>query len=86
MSDYSRDGLTLEERLAIAYGAPATGYGDYDQNEIDEFAEEQLLDDIDTQTGGSNQARAMVAAAQSPEDKLATLRKLYPGIQSLINI
>ena len=83
MSDYSRDGLTLEERLAIAYGAPATGYGDYDQNEINEFAEEQLLDGIDTQTGGSNQARAMVAAAQNSEDKLATLRNFYPGNSTL---
>jgi hypothetical protein len=79
MKDYSKDGLTLDERLAIAYGTPASGYGNYDENEIANLALQELMNDIDTQTGAPAGIRAAVAAAQTKQDKLLTLRKTYPG-------
>ena len=75
---YMQDGLTLDEQLAIAYGAPATGFGNYDDNEIANLALQELIDSIDTKSGGDLAARAQVGAAQSEEDKLTTIRRFYP--------
>ena len=76
--DYSENGLTLEEQLAVAYGAPATGSGEFDDNEISELALQELMSEIDTQTGAPAGIRAQVAASQRKQDKLLTLRKTYP--------
>ena len=78
MEDYSQGGLTLEQQLAIAYGAPATGSGNFDDNEIANLAMAELIDGIDTKTGAPAGIRALVGASQSPEDKLTTLKKEYP--------
>ena len=51
------------------------------KSDADQFlvlAEQQLLDSIDDQVGAPFDVRAQVMAAQSPEDRLNTLRKFYP--------
>ena len=45
---------------------------------LNDFAEQQLLDSVDDQTGAPFDIRAQVMAAQSPEDRLQTIRKFYP--------
>ena len=62
---YMQDGLTLDEQLAIAYGAPATGFGNYDDNEIANIALQELIDSIDTKSGGDLAARATQKRARS---------------------
>ena len=60
---YMQDGLTLDEQLAIAYGAPATGFGNYDDNEIANLALQELIDSIDTKSGGDLAAMAQPSLA-----------------------
>ena len=49
-----------------------------DADQLLVLAEQQLLDSIDDQVGAPFDVRAQVMAAQSPEDRLNTLRKFYP--------
>ena len=52
--------------------------GNADDFLIDQLAQEKLINSIDTKTGAPANVRAAVSAAQSMDDKLATLRKFYP--------
>ena len=52
--------------------------GKFDDDFLINLAQQDLLNSIDTQSGGDAGARAQVAAAQSAEDKLATIKKFYP--------
>jgi hypothetical protein len=47
-------------------------------DQLETIAEQQLLDSVDDQTGAPFDIRAQVMAAQSPEDRLQTIRKFYP--------
>ena len=47
-------------------------------NQLMNATQEALENSIDTFTGAPLDARAAVGAAQSQEDKLATLKKFYP--------
>jgi len=50
----------------------------YDDDFLMNMAQQELNDSIDTQSGAPAGVRAQVAAAQSTEDKLATIKKFYP--------
>ena len=52
--------------------------GNFSDNELITIAQRKLLDSIDTKSGGDASVRAQVAAAQSTEDKLATIKRFYP--------
>jgi len=52
--------------------------GNFSDNELMTIAQRKLLDSIDTKSGGDASVRAQVAAAQSTEDKLATIKRFYP--------
>ena len=52
--------------------------GSYEDDLIDKVAQERLLASIDTKSGAPASVRAQVGAAQTPEDKLATLKKFFP--------
>ena len=76
MTDFSADILSDEELLEMAFPLPAKT--DSDIPELEDFAQLDLLNSIDTQTGAPAGIRAQVAAAQTEEDRLATVRKFYP--------
>ena len=50
----------------------------YDDDFLMNMAQQELNASIDTQSGAPAGVRAQVAAAQSTEDKLATIKKFYP--------
>ncbi|MAO24619.1 MAG: hypothetical protein CMJ25_28055 [Phycisphaerae bacterium] len=52
--------------------------GNYTDDELMNLAQTELLDSIDTKSGADAGVRAQVAAAQSPNDKIATLKKFFP--------
>ena len=52
--------------------------GNYTDDELMNLAQSELLDSIDTKSGADAGVRAQVAAAQSPNDKIATLKKFFP--------
>jgi hypothetical protein len=76
MTDFSADILSDEELLEMAFPLPAKNGSDIP--ELENFAQLDLLNSIDTQTGAPAGIRAQVAAAQTEEDRLATVRKFYP--------
>jgi hypothetical protein len=55
------------------------------KNSTDEILEEALqkakLDSVDTLSGAPSKVRALVGAAQTPKDKLATLKQFFPDAQ-----
>ena len=52
--------------------------GNYTDDELMNLAQTEMLDSIDTKSGADAGVRAQVAAAQSPNDKIATLKKFFP--------
>ena len=52
--------------------------GNYTDDELMNLAQSELLDSIDTKSGADAGVRAQVAAAQSSNDKIATLKKFFP--------
>ena len=52
--------------------------GSYEDNLLDKIAAERLIASVDTKTGAPINVRAAVSAAQSPEDRLATLKNFFP--------
>ena len=68
--------LTDEDLLNYLENNDFSRTSEADQLEI--IAEQQLLDSVDDQTGAPFAIRAQVMAAQSPEDRLETIRKFYP--------
>jgi hypothetical protein len=74
--------LTDEELLATAANKSTSTASNnnlsYEDNLLLEAASQDLANSLDTKTGAPLRIRAMVAAAQSPEDQLATIRQEYP--------
>lgn len=52
--------------------------GNYEESLLDKIAQERLLKSVDTKTGAPANVRAAVSGAQSPDDRLATLKNFYP--------
>ena len=52
--------------------------GSYEESLLDKIAQERLLKSVDTKTGAPANVRAAVSGAQSPDDRLATLKNFYP--------
>jgi hypothetical protein len=52
--------------------------GSYEDALLDKIAAERLVASVDTKTGAPINVRAAVSAAQSPEDRLATLKNFFP--------
>ncbi len=81
MSD-SKNGLQdLEDSVLLEMATASSVIGSEDSYEdmlIEKIAQERLLQSIDKTTGAPSEVRFSVGAAQSPEDKLATLRQYYP--------
>ena len=70
---------TLSDDQLLSMVLPdVPGGGKFDDDFLINLAQQDLLNSIDTQSGGDAGARAQVAAAQSAEDKLATIKKFYP--------
>ena len=78
----SKNGLQdLEDSvlLEMATGSSVLNSADsYEDMLIEKIAQERLLQSIDKTTGAPSNVRFNVGAAQSAEDKLATLRQYYP--------
>jgi len=81
MADQIFAELTDDELLSVASTTKKTDNGkglSYEDNLLLEAAEQDLANSLDTKTGAPFRIRAMVAAAQSAEDQLATIRQEYP--------
>ena len=77
MTDTALDTLSDDQLLSMVLPDVPT-VGNYSDDELITIAQTDLLNSIDTQSGGDAGARAQVAAAQSTEDKLATIKRFYP--------
>ena len=77
MTDTALDTLSDDQLLSMVFPDVPT-VGNYSDDELITIAQTDLLNSIDTQSGGDAGARAQVAAAQSTEDKLATIKRFYP--------
>ena len=81
MSDSNNTYKTLEDSVLIEM-ATGSNFVDnetaYDDMLIDKLALERIKSQIDKTTGAPSNVRFNVGAAQSPEDKLATLQSFYP--------
>ena len=70
---------TLSDDQLLAMVLPdIPSVGNYTDDELISLAQTDLLDSIDTKSGADAGVRAQVAAAQSVDDKMATLKKFYP--------
>ena len=81
MSDRNNTLETLEDSVLIemAFGkASVPGSDTYDDALIEKLSLEKIKSEIDRTTGAPANVRFSVGAAQSPEDKLATLQIYYP--------
>ena len=81
MSDSKKNTYeTLEDSVLIemAFGSPEAGSESYDDMIIEKLSLEKIKKNIDRTTGAPGNVRFSVGAAQSPEDKLATLQVFYP--------
>ena len=55
-----------------------TAFAGFDDNLLLKIAQQKINNSIDTQSGAPASVRAQVAAAQTPDDRLATVQKFYP--------
>ena len=79
MSSEAFKDLADDILMAIATGQPEadTGPG-HDNDLLVRIAQQEREDSMDTQSGAPAGIRAQVGAAQSQEDRLATLKKFFP--------
>ena len=77
MTDTALDTLSDSQLLSMAFPEIPT-VGNYSDDELIGIAQKQLLDSVDTKSGGDAGARAQVAAAKSVDDKLTTIKRFYP--------
>jgi hypothetical protein len=77
---YNNTMETLEDSVLIemAFGRPEVGSDTYDDFLIEKLSLEKIKSEIDRTSGAPSNVRFSVGAAQSPEDKLATLQVFYP--------
>tara|TARA_R100000655_G_scaffold34627_1_gene67363 strand:- start:404 stop:2812 length:2409 start_codon:yes stop_codon:yes gene_type:complete len=74
-----KDGFeNLEDDILFSLLPGSQEQGSYEEDLINKIAQERLLASIDTKTGAPANVRASVSAAQSQDDRLATLRNFYP--------
>ncbi len=74
-----KDGFeNLENDILFSLLPGSQEQGSYEDDLIDKIAQERLIASIDTKTGAPANVRASVSAAQSQDDRLATLRNFYP--------
>ena len=76
MSDTGYDNITDNELFSLI--TPAIAVGDYQDELFDAIALQELYKELDRTSGAPFGVRANVGAAQTPGDKLATLRLYYP--------
>lgn len=55
-----------------------TAFAGFDDDLLLKIAQQKINNSIDTQSGAPASVRAQVAAAQTPDDRLATVQKFYP--------
>ena len=77
MSEKALETLSDDQLLSMVV-PEIPSVGNYSDDELMSLAQTDLLNSIDTKSGASAGVRAQVAAAQSVDDKLATLKKFYP--------
>jgi hypothetical protein len=77
VTDTALDTLSDSQLLSMAFPEIPT-VGNYSDDELIGIAQKQLLDSVDTKSGGDAGARAQVAAAKSVDDKLTTIKRFYP--------
>ena len=72
------DGILLQMAAPASSSVESEDIPEFSDNYLLEIAQRRLSDSVDTQSGAPAGVRAQVAAAQKPEDKLATLQKFFP--------
>ena len=68
----------LEDDILLSMVVDEDVGGNYQDDLIEKLAQDRLLASIDTKTGAPGNVRAAVSAAQTPDDRLATLKNFYP--------
>ena len=68
----------LEDDILLSMVMDEDVEGNYQDDLIEKLAQDRLLASIDTKTGAPGNVRAAVSAAQTPDDRLATLKNFYP--------
>tara|TARA_R100000700_G_C3173189_1_gene147697 strand:- start:254 stop:2620 length:2367 start_codon:yes stop_codon:yes gene_type:complete len=68
----------LEDDILLSMVEIDDDEGNYQDDLIEKIAQDRLLASIDTKTGAPSNVRAAVSAAQTPDDRLATLKNFYP--------
>jgi hypothetical protein len=74
----SNDFEYLENSILLSMLDEDIEPGNFEDELMDRIAQERLLASIDTKTGAPANVRAAVSGAQSPDDRLATLKQFYP--------
>ena len=77
MTEKALETLSDDQLLSMVF-PDVPSVGNFDDDFLMNLAQQDRLNSIDTESGGDAGARAQVAAAQSAEDKLATIKKFYP--------
>ena len=77
MTEKALETLSDDVLLSMVLDETPTA-GNYSDDQLITIAQKKLLNSIDTQSGGDASVRAQVAAAQSTDDKLTTIKRFYP--------
>ena len=67
----------LEDDILLSMVMDEDVEGNYEDDLIEKLAQDRLLASVDTKTGAPANVRAAVSAAQTPDDRLATLKNFY---------
>lgn len=79
MTEKALDTLSDDTLLSmVTRGPQQTGAEGFDEDFLMELAMGQISNSVDTKTGAPSEVRFAVSAAQTPEDRLETLRNYYP--------
>jgi len=77
VSEKALETLSDDQLLSMVF-PEVPSLGSYSDDQLMSLAQADILNSIDTKSGASAGIRAQVAAAQSVDDKLATIKKFYP--------
>lgn len=79
MTEKALDTLSDDTLLSmVTRGPQQTGAEGFDEDFLMQLAMGELSNSINTKAGAPSEVRFAVSAAQTPEDRLATLRNYYP--------
>ena len=67
----------LEDDILLSMVEVDDDEGNYQDDLIEKLAQDRLLASVDTKTGAPANVRAAVSAAQTPDDRLVTLKNFY---------